>query len=305
MTTLPMLTVAIPTFNRAFYVTTAVESLRGQANVSQRWRVVVVDNNSTDDTAARLRGIAAEWPRLTVVHEPRPGASIARNRALEEANEGYILYVDDECKFPADYIDRALAIIDRLAPAMFGGPIHPWYIVPPPAWFRDDYGAYSLPWATGSSNRISFSAGNMGFSVEALRWVGGFDPARGPRGNQMAFGEETVVENRILTEFGVEAVWFDAELINLHAVRPEKYRWRNMIREHFQRGVARSELSAAGQVAANLPDEAVPGCLRPQPAPSQGRWAKNRQWQHVAIHYGLAAMRRAGLIWSLLRRLGR
>ena len=74
----PSLTLAIPTFNRAFYVTAAIESLRQQTNTSARWRVVVVDNNSTDDTAARLKEKAAQWPRLTVLFEPTPGASIRR-----------------------------------------------------------------------------------------------------------------------------------------------------------------------------------------------------------------------------------
>ena len=125
MTQPPKLTLAIPTYNRAFYVMTAVESLRGQANTSDRWHVVVANNNSSDDTGPRLAAIASEWPRLKVLFVPEPGASIARNRALEAAGVGYILYADDECKFPPDYIDRALAIIDRHAPKMFGGPILP------------------------------------------------------------------------------------------------------------------------------------------------------------------------------------
>ena len=295
----PRLTLAIPTFNRAFYVTTAIESLRAQANTSDRWRVVVADNNSTDDTAAQLAPIATQWPRLTVLFVPEPGASIARNRALEAAGDGYVLYADDECKFPPDYIDRALDIIDGRAPKMFGGPILPWYVTPPPAWFPPDYGSYSLPWATGHSDRISLSAGNMGFEVEALRAIGGFDPARGPRGARLAFGEETAVENLMLQRFGPQSVWFDAEFVNFHAVRPEKYRLPTLIGEQVLRGVARVELARAGLIP--RPGEIVPDCLKPRPRPLPEAAAAGR-WQHRAVRLGLGLVRRAGVAWAGLQR---
>ena len=305
------LTIAIPTFNRAFYVTTAIDSLREQANASERWRVVVVDNNSTDDTAERLALLAAQWPRLTVLFEPEPGASVARNRALAwsaqhgagQDGEGYILYVDDECKFQPDYVDRALAIIDRHKPRMFGGPIHPWYVVPPPAWFRPEYGSYSLPWATGLSDRISLSAGNMGFSIAALAAIGGFDPARGPRGTRLAFGEETAVENRMLAMFGADAVWFDPDLVNFHAVRPEKFRWRQMLREHFLRGMARGELQAAGLVSP--PGDPVPETLRPRPRPNAGTSGIRADLPGETVRLCLGAVRRAGLAWFKLTRASR
>ena len=299
-----MLTLAIPTFNRAFYVTTAIESLQAQANTTDRWRVVVADNNSTDGTAARLSPIAAAWSRLTVLFVPEPGASIARNRALEAAGSGYILYADDECKFPPGYIDRALAIIDGHAPKMFGGPILPWYVTPPPMWFPPEYGSYSLPWATGLADRISLSAGNMGFEVAALRAIGGFDPARGPRGQRLAFGEETAVENLMLERFGGEAVWFDADFVNFHAVRPEKYRMRNLIHEQFLRGMARAELTRAGLVAA--PGGDVPECLKPHPErPARVAAGMASHWQHRCVRLGLGAVRRAGVAWSgLTRRRG-
>lgn len=303
MTELSLLTVAIPTFNRAFYVTTAVESLRAQANDSQRWRVIVVDNNSTDDTATRLQRISAVWPRLTVVREVKQGSSQARNRALEMCDDGWLLFADDEAKFPSDYIDRALRIMDERRPAIFGGPIYPWYPEPPPAWWRDDYGSFSLPWRAGRGGRIYLSGGNMGFDVEALRAVGGFDPDLGMHGGSMGFGEETAVELAIVARFGPERIWFDPDFINFHAVRPEKYRVRHMLVEHFRRGIARAQLQAS---AAREADHGpVPECLQPRPTPVQDQRSRSSCWQHLAIHYGLAVVRYTGQFWPKLRRLGR
>ena len=153
----PILHLCIPTFNRGQLLETAINSLRQQANDSYRWRVVVVNNHSTDDTAERLQRLQQQWPRLTAVSEDQQGSSIARNRGLAECSNGWILFSEDDCTFPDDYVDRALEMVDRYAPAMFGGPIYPCYQRPPPRWWRDDYGVYSHPKLTGRAQRISLS----------------------------------------------------------------------------------------------------------------------------------------------------
>ena len=296
------LTIAIATFNRAVYVTGAIESLSAQANTSGRWRVVVIDNNSTDDTAMHVARLAAAWPRLTLVHEPVQGLSHARNRALASTPEGYILYADDECKFPADYVDRALAIVDQRRPAVFGGPIHPWYPTPPPAWWLDDYGSFSLPWQAARGGRIYLSGGNIGFAVEALRAVGGFDPGLGMKGNAIRFVEETAVELAILARYGPERIWFDPDFVNFHAVRPEKFRWSVLAREHFFRGMARAEIAASGALAPA--QEPVPDCLRPRPPPADVAARRTPPSAH-AMRLLLAGVRRAGGAWFRLPQRGR
>ncbi len=302
MTAPPILTIAIPTFNRVFYVTTAIESLRSQTNSSGRWRVVVVDNNSTDETLSALQKISIDWPRLSVVKEPKQGLSHARNRALEMCGDGWLLFADDESKFPMDYVERALGIVDTRQPVMFGGPIYPWYTQVPPKWWSDDYGSFSLPWQAGPDGRIYLSGGNMGFDVEALRSVGGFDPELGMRGKAIGFGEETLVELAIVSRFGGERVWFDPEFINFHAVRPDKFRVSHMLREHFQRGIARAKLPGFSSII----DRAAPTpeSLRARPAPVRVV-QRGRRLQQRALHYGLAAVRRFGAYSWEARRLVR
>lgn len=295
----PVLTIAIPTYNRAAFVETAVNSLRQQSNAGERWRVIVVNNNSSDDTAERLAKAASVWPRLKVLFEPEAGASAARNCAVHACSNGYILFADDECKFPPNYVDRALALIDQHAPNMFGGPILPWYVETPPAWFWPEYGSYSLD--KGDGSRYTFlSGGNMGFSVEALRSIGGFNVARGPQGEKLSFGEETEVELRMLKKFGLGAVWFDPGLFNFHAVRPEKFRWRNLVREHFLRGCARADLKHFGTA-----DVAISGAAHrvtmfdAPPVADVSRPAFG--WQNLAYEYGLGIVRKLGTGWTLAR----
>ena len=111
----------------------------------------------------------------------------------------------------------------------------------------------------------------------------------------MAFGEETAVENLMLEKFGPEGVWFDPEFINFHAVRPEKYLIWNLVREQFQRGIARAQLAKAGITGTSCP--IVPECLRPSPAPPEMATAGPSNLQHKAVNFALGAVRYAGSAW--------
>ena len=81
-------------------------------------------------------------PREGALHEPRPGLSHARNRALEWAAEGgaqALAYVDDDAVADPGWYD-ALARRWAEAPAevaCIGGPIRPRFDTPPPPWYSD------------------------------------------------------------------------------------------------------------------------------------------------------------------------
>ena len=291
MSTLNLL-IAIPTYNRAKLITTAIRSLMQQQNNGPRWSVLVVDNNSNDGTGERLRELGQAWPRLASVREVKPGSSNARNCALQTCRTDYLLFADDDSTFPTDYVDRALAIIDDRRPLMFGGPIHPWFTEDPPKWFREEYGSYSLPQLTRRARRISLSGANICFSTEALRSVGGYDTALGIHGEARGYGEETDVECRILQRYGPDAVWYDPKFVNFHLVRPDRYRWRPLLREHFQRGIARARVARTADSGV-----AVPDCLRPR-APC--RVVYSRRWQNIAYERGLPVIRLVGLFYARL-----
>jgi glycosyltransferase involved in cell wall biosynthesis len=96
-TAAPPVTVAVCTYNRAARLPELVRALRAQTP-SVPFRVLVVDNNSSDDTPAVLARLAAEpGPRLDVVREATQGIVPARNRAIEESfGSDYLLFMDDD-----------------------------------------------------------------------------------------------------------------------------------------------------------------------------------------------------------------
>ncbi len=100
------------------------------------WELLVVDNGSTDGTSEVASAFVSRLP-LRLVHEPEPGLSAARNRAVSEARGEYLLWIDDDAipapGWIAAYLEAFLAWPEA---ALFGGPIAVAFDAPLPDWFR-------------------------------------------------------------------------------------------------------------------------------------------------------------------------
>lgn len=93
----PLVSVILPTHNRAALLSRAVASVRAQ--VYPTWEIVLVDDGSTDDTPAVVEGLQAELgpDRLRSLRTSRSGgACAARNHALAAAKGSLIAYLDDD-----------------------------------------------------------------------------------------------------------------------------------------------------------------------------------------------------------------
>jgi glycosyltransferase involved in cell wall biosynthesis len=89
----PSVTVVIATHNRLRLLQEAVASVTGQRSVG--WRLVVVDDASSDGTPAWLAG--AGDPRIASIRCDAPvERSAARNRGLEQVASPYVLFLDDD-----------------------------------------------------------------------------------------------------------------------------------------------------------------------------------------------------------------
>jgi glycosyltransferase involved in cell wall biosynthesis len=82
---------------RADSLSLTLDALRAQVFPTPvDWEVLVVDNNSRDDTPAVVAQCQREWPRLRYVHEPRQGLSHARNLGIAHASGDILLFTDDD-----------------------------------------------------------------------------------------------------------------------------------------------------------------------------------------------------------------
>jgi glycosyltransferase involved in cell wall biosynthesis len=88
------LTVIIPTFNRAPLLRLALEALTRQERSPDE--VIVVDNNSSDNTQAVVREFESRLP-LKYLVETQRGAAEARNLGIRHATGDVLAFTDDDC----------------------------------------------------------------------------------------------------------------------------------------------------------------------------------------------------------------
>lgn len=88
----PQISVIIPVHNGQTYLEDCIESVEKQTE--QTLEVIVVNDGSTDGTAAVCERLAGQYDNLRVITLPDLGVSVARNRGLEQSEGDYITFVD-------------------------------------------------------------------------------------------------------------------------------------------------------------------------------------------------------------------
>jgi len=110
--------VLIPTKDRPACLERAVELVVTQTTLPSQ--IVIVDQSATDAGRRRVEALFAAWAparksvRLRYIHEPTiPGAAVARNRAMAEADGLIWLFLDDDMEPETDFIEQLLAVYAR------------------------------------------------------------------------------------------------------------------------------------------------------------------------------------------------
>ncbi len=134
-------TVAIPTYNGASRLPKLLEQLRTQVNTEDLvWEIIIVDNNSKDNTAEVVRQYQANWPEpypLRYCLETEQGAAFARQRAIREAKGELIGFVDDDNLPDTNWVAAAYTFGKEHPKAgAYGGQIHGDFEVEPPENFK-------------------------------------------------------------------------------------------------------------------------------------------------------------------------
>jgi glycosyltransferase involved in cell wall biosynthesis len=122
----PMLSVIIPAYNEGRTIGETVERVR-QAPVEMARELIVVDDASTDDTAAVLRKLAAEHSgQVRVISHPiNRGKGAAIRTGVEHARGDIILIQDADLEYdPRDYPVLLEPLLDNQADVVFGNRFH-------------------------------------------------------------------------------------------------------------------------------------------------------------------------------------
>ena len=150
----PEISVVICTYNRAVYLPEALGSLYNQTIGKNKFEVIVVNNNSTDNTEQVCKDFIANHPEglFFYTNEPQQGASFARNTGAALAKGELLCFMDDDAVAKPDYLALILAFFAAHPDAGgLGGRIIPRYIPEEPKWM---------------SHFVSSLVGNFDYSKE-------------------------------------------------------------------------------------------------------------------------------------------
>ena len=107
---MPTISVIVPVYNTASYLSRCIESLVNQTYSDLQ--IILIDDGSTDGSGA----IADEWqtkdPRIEVYHQLNQGQSAARNVGLLHARGEYIAFMDSDDYIDSNYFSTMLQVAD-------------------------------------------------------------------------------------------------------------------------------------------------------------------------------------------------
>jgi glycosyltransferase involved in cell wall biosynthesis len=232
-----MVSIIICTHNRSRLLSYCLQSFINQTASHDLYEVIVVDNNSKDDTKDVVSSFANTIHNLRYVVEKNIGLSHARNRGAKEARYDWISYIDDDGKAYPNYVERIILVVANFGFDCFGGRFLPWYLEPKPNWLSDDFGLFpELLNSVGElSEKQHVAGGVIVFRKVALIEIGGFPTNLGMTGNEVGYGEENWVQN----EFRKKGfrIGFDPDLKIDHLVASYKF----TLSWHFKRIYAKGK----------------------------------------------------------------
>jgi glycosyltransferase involved in cell wall biosynthesis len=134
-------TVAIPTYNGGDRLREVLDRLRSQINSeSFSWEILIVDNNSQDNTADVVREYQANWSHsfpLRYCFEDQQGLAFARQKAIDEGQGEFIGFLDDDNLPDRNWVWAAYDFGKAHPRAgAYGGPIYGEFEVEPPPGFE-------------------------------------------------------------------------------------------------------------------------------------------------------------------------
>ena len=224
-----MLSIVICSYNRASYITGALDSLyTGNANLND-FEVVFVDNNSTDNSLQ----IANDWRsahphgNFMITSETKQGASYARNTGAKLATGEWLCFMDDDAVAFPDFVQNILKHIASYPGRVgFGGRIIPKYIPHEPSWMSYYVSSmvghfhYSETYTAFKNGKYPLES-NMIVRKDVYNKVGGFNEALpGVVGTVRIGGEGKALFYSIM-ELGY-TIYYDPSIVVHHIVETKK-----------------------------------------------------------------------------------
>ena len=104
-----MISVIIPVYNNEKYIARCLDSVLAQTYSD--WEAVVVNDGSTDNSGAIIRSYAEKDARIRYLEQANQGVSAARNFGIDQAQGGYILFLDSDDWLDNNVLEKLFSVM--------------------------------------------------------------------------------------------------------------------------------------------------------------------------------------------------
>jgi glycosyltransferase involved in cell wall biosynthesis len=185
--------VVVPAYNCAPALERCLAALMAQSYPRDRYEIIVVDDGSTDDTAARAQALAVAWEgRLRVIRKANGGPASARNAGIAATDAGteVIAFIDADCVAEPDWL---ACLAEQLASTGADGVGGPLVNIVPPGWISRYLHAARFYRHRVRHGQVEYLVtANVAYRRAALLAVGGFSQRDG------VWGEDADLSFRLI-----------------------------------------------------------------------------------------------------------
>ena len=202
----PKVSIIVCTYNRERYILRNLESFLNQTAKPSDFEVVIINNNSPDNTDQICNSFIDKHPELNWVYviEKNQGHTFARNRGIQESNADIVAFIDDDAFVRPQYVENIIKFFDEHKNVdVIGGKIIPVYESgQEPKWMTpylltlmaaQDYGEQVKEF---HPRKFPIGA-NMVYRKSVFDKIGLFNVELGRRGDGLEGGDEKDVIHRL------------------------------------------------------------------------------------------------------------
>lgn len=225
-----MISVILCTYNRDKYIYNVLKSIADGDMPRKDYEIVLVDNNSNDNTVEECQRFQTDYPEITFRYfmEREQGLSHARNCGIRNAQGDILVYVDDDALVNREYLSTYADFFARNPKAVAaGGPILPQYDgCEEPIWMSH----YTRQLVTGKlylgEHEREFphdsfpGGGNAAYRKSVFDTVGLFNTELGRKGNSLIGAEEKDLFDKMSTA-GMHFYYLPTAIL-YHLIPPKK-----------------------------------------------------------------------------------
>ena len=240
--TASMITVILCTYNRDQSLRTALDSVAASVlPESVGWEVLVVDNNSSDQTRKVVEEFCTRCPgRFRYLFEAQQSKSHALNAGIREARGEILAFMDDDVIVDPNWLQNLTAALHDGEWAGGGGRVAPKWSCSPPRWLsvesRHAFGplvGFDPSPTAGRLNEAPIGT-NMAFRREMFEKHGGFRTDLGPVATKYGTNEDTEFGDRLLS--CGERLHYEPSALVYHPVSKNRLEKQYFLRWWFNKG---------------------------------------------------------------------